>query len=1121
VLGARRLIAALANASVPVWFVTRQARRVLEEDGVDGLASTPLIGLARVANNEQGCRFFQIDLDDCAAPEAAALLAAHLTGPVDGEFEEAYRNGVRYVPRLEAAPPREWPPRTFPARRGRTMRPYRLEIDRPGVLEHLALHETEPRPLAAGDVEIDVRAGGLNFRDVMKALGSYPGHPADQRWLGDDVSGVVRRVGADVTDWRPGDEVAGVAPYAFQSLATADARLLFRKPASWSFAEAATVPTAFLTAHYALVHLARLQPGERVLIHAGAGGVGQAAIQIARRLQLEIFATAGSPAKRQRLLDDGADHVMDSRTLDFADEIRSLTGGAGVDAVLNSLAGEFVTKSLSVLAPFGRFLEIGKADVYRRSRFELHALRRNIAFFVIDLAEHLTQKHPVVVRLLDELARSFDAGDYRPLPLTTFPVDRAPDAFRHLAQARHVGKVVLTFDRPDVPIACSSDDAHRFRGDVTYLVTGGAGGVGLEVARWIAGHGGRYFALVSRSGPRDESAAAAIDALRGAGHVVHDFRADVAVTADVDRVLATIDAHLPPLGGVFHAAMVLDDALLGELDDDRMWRAMAPKVLGGWNLHAATRDRVTVEHFVCFSSVSTVIAAPGQANYNAGNVFLEALADYRRGQGLPAQTVSWGAIADAGYVARHPQTAAALATVGISAVRIEEALQVLQAIVVVDLPHVVAARVAWPEVLNLSPLAATANAYAAVRHQSSAGDRSGPLEARLRSTPPGEWPRRVEELIAGHVAAVLGTARARLDRAAPLNSLGLDSLMTLELINRLDRDIGVRVPIGNVSAGASVAELAKVVLRTMAPGQTRSAGEEPAGLKTGRSVNHLVLLRAAETDGAGEPPLFGFHPVGGGVSVYAPLAAQIAPAIPVYGVESRLLLGDAWEYADVDEMVTAYTGAVRRAHAGPYRLFGFSLGGYVAARVAEALERDGRTVDVVGVIDWDARPNLAPDAQRQALTRLAVAAYRYLQQDAGVLQTRSEGSLEPEMARLVDRVFDEQSGGDVFFSWAVERGLLLSTDLEGFARSYLARLEQHCRLLTRPLRRPRLQAPLYVWRASRGFGSPLASWEHTGQAGRELVIDGDHNALIRPAALERIASLLNDVFDRQATGKTR
>ena len=1127
VLQALPFIAALANTSVPVWFVTRQSRRVRNEDRVDGLASTPLIGLTRVANNEQGCRFFLIDLDDASTTDAAELLAAHLTLPADGELEQAYREGVRYVPRLEAVPPGEWPARTFPARRGRTTRPYRLEIDHPGVLEHLTLHETAPRPVGAGEVEIDVRAGGLNFRDVMKALGSHPGHPVDLRWLGDDVSGVVRRVGAGVTEWRPGDEVAGVAPYAFQSLATTDARLLFRKPASWSFAEAATVPTAFLTAHFALVHLARLQPGERVLIHAGAGGVGQAAIQIARRLQLEIFATAGSPEKRHRLLDAGAQHVMDSRTLDFADEIMKSTGGRGVDAVLNSLAGEFIAKSLSVLAPFGRFLEIGKVDIYRRSRLELHALRQNIALFVIDLAQHLTLKHPVVVELLADLARSFDAGAYRPLPLTTFPVERAADAFRHMAQARHVGKVVLTFDRPDVPIACSSDGTRRFRDDVTYLITGGAGGVGLEVARWIASHGGRHLALVSRSGPRDAAAAAQIEALRGAGSLVRDIRADVADAGDVARALAEIDAHLPPLGGVFHAAMVLDDALIGELDDERMWRAMAPKVLGGWNLHAATRGRDTVEHFVCFSSFSTVVAAPRQANYNAGNVFLEALAEYRRAQGLPAQTISWGAIDDAGYVWRNPKTAATLAALGLSAFRIDDALQALNDIVAADLPHLVAARVAWPQVLKLSPLVATANTYASVARQSSGAERTGPLDARLRSTPPDEWPRLVEDCIAGHVAAIFATPPARIDRATPLNNLGLDSLMTLELVNRLDRDIGLRIPIASVSAGASIVELAAVVLRSMAPAPAGAASPSPAESATpsapaGRGLSdparHLVTLRAATA--SSEPPLFGFHPVGGGVSVYAPLVAHLATAIPVYGVESGLLMGAPQEYADVDAMVMAYAEAVRRTHPGPYRLFGFSLGGYVAARVGEVFEQEGRPVELVGIIDFDARQGAAPETQRQSLTRLAVAAYLFLQQELGLLRARSAESLQEEIAQLVDRVFDEQSGGEVFFSWAVQRGLMMSPDLEGFARSYLARLEQHCRLLTRPMRLPRLRAPLYVWRASHGFGSPLASWDHRGDVGREFVIDGDHNALIRPAALELIASTLNDVLEpHHATGK--
>ena len=365
------------------------------------------MGLLRVANNELSqCRLTMVDFDAVPPEELSAdLLHEVIAG--DGESEVVYRGGRRSALRLHRVRAEDLPVRTRNAvGPDGSLVPYRLETNKPGILTNLTLNETRRREPGPGEIEIRVRAGGVNFRDVMKALGTYPGNPLDVLWFGDDIAGVVERVGADVRHLAPGDEVAGMAPYAFRAFVTVDARMVFRKPRHLSFEQAATVPTVFLTAHYALQHLARMQPGEKVLIHAGAGGVGQAAIQVARRLGLEIFATAGSEDKRRLLQELGAHHVMNSRTLEFADQIQEITGGRGVDAVLNSLAGDFIPKSMSVLAPFGRFLEIGKIDIYKNSKIGLEPLRNNISYFVIDLAQHLIYKPDYVAQLFVRVGRA-------------------------------------------------------------------------------------------------------------------------------------------------------------------------------------------------------------------------------------------------------------------------------------------------------------------------------------------------------------------------------------------------------------------------------------------------------------------------------------------------------------------------------------------------------------------------------------------------------------------------------------------------------------------------------------------------------------------------------------------
>jgi NADPH:quinone reductase-like Zn-dependent oxidoreductase/thioesterase domain-containing protein/acyl carrier protein len=1117
VLSAFRVVRALFDRPPRTWFVTRQVHRVVDGDRAEGLAAAPLVGLTRVANNETQCVFSLVDLGACSAEEAAEHLLAEITTAPDGERETAYRDGVRYALRLRRTTADQWPSRRFPARRDGTVTPYHLQIDRPGVLTDLALRETERRAPGPEEIEVRVMAGGLNFRDVMKALGTHPGSRLDQRRLGDDFAGTVERVGESVRAFRVGDRVAGIAPSAFSAYAVTHFQTAFKTPPGISFAEAATIPTVFLTAHYALAHLARMHAGERILVHAAAGGVGQAAIQVGRHLGLEIFATAGTPEKRRLLRDMGVRHVMSSRTLDFADEVMDATGGRGVDAVLNSLAGDFIGKSLSVLAPFGRFLEIGKVDVYRNAKIGLEGLRNNISYFVIDLAQHMRVRPALVADMLLELGERFAAGDYRPLPYTAFPVTEAADAFRFMAQAKHFGKNVLRFDVDPIPIGFDTDDARRFRRDATYLITGGSSGFGLEVARWMARHGAGHLVLMSRNGPRDASARRDIEALRAAGTTVVDARGDVTRAEDVRAVVERIRAESPPLRGVIHAAMVLDDEALSALDETRFLRVLEPKMLGAFNLHLATSS-CPLEHFVCFSSFSAVAGAPRQSAYNAGNAFLDTLAHHRQAMGLPALTIDWGGISGAGFIERNQKTAEYLEKLGYRPLPIEEALDILGRLLVRDAAQVVAARTEWHALSALSTLVGSSPTYAAVARARNPEGR-GSVSARLRAARSDERGRLVEDFIVDQVAAVFGIADGTLDREVPLTALGLDSLMTVELINRVEREVGLRIPMGTLLSGPNVAELATAVLRLLAPtleavgddGPEAAANVDTRAAAPAAAAGHVVPLR---TSGRG-PALIAFHPVGGGVGIYATLARHLPDGVAVYGVESRLMRGAEREFGDLDAMVEAYVGAVREATGPPYRLFGFSLGGYLAARVAETLEGDGEPVDLVGVVEWDARPRLTLRARRDALLRVSMAAYRFLADDMGAVRPLSQTRLRTDLEPLVDRVV---AGGspraDLFHKWAVDNDLLVSDALRHWARRYLTGFGQHCAMLARARPRPGFRAPLVVWRARGGFGSALESWRHA--AAVEHVIDGDHFAFFRPPGVLTLAAQLGELLGPRA-----
>ncbi|HEV7279867.1 MAG TPA: amino acid adenylation domain-containing protein [Pirellulaceae bacterium] len=816
---AHAAVAASGQAPPRMMLVTSDVHEIVDGDDCSGVAASPIVGFARAANNEHPeYRWTTIDLDSTSDPESSAdALLAELTAD-DAELETGWRSGKRYVHRLEPARPDDLPVRmTEAALPNGSVRPYRLETSRPGVLTNLSLRQTHRPDPAPDQIEVRVQAGGINFRDVMKALAIYPGAPIDRLWFGDDFSGIVERVGSNVREYSPGDQVAGMAPYCFRSYALVDRRMAFPKPGFLTHPAAATLPTVFLTAHYALVEVARMQPGEKVLIHAGTGGVGQAAIQVAKRLGLEIFATAGTPEKRRMLKEMGVAHAMDSRTLAFADEIMEITSGQGVDAVLNSLAGDFVPKSLSVLAPFGRFLEIGKVDVYNDTKIGLESLKNNVSYFVIDLAQYLEKKPETVARMFAELAERFAAEDYRPLSHTTFPVTEVVEAFRFMAQGKHVGKNVLSFDEPDVRIGPDSDPKRLYRSDATYLVTGGAGGFGLETALDLTRHGARHVALMSRSGPRDEESLARIEAMRAEGVQVLDLRADVTDESQVREAIERVSREMSPLAGVIHGAMTLDDDFLVALDESRFNKVLDPKMLGAWNLHQATLH-LPLELFVCYSSFSGVTGAARQANYDAGNVFLDMLVRHRRKLGLPGLSVNWGALGEAGFVARNRKTAEYLDKVGLKPLTNDEALAALRRLVASDVAQTTAARVDWQSLGRLSPFVRSP-IFSAMASADGAAE-GGAIRGRALAAAPENRESLIEQFLAEEVAGVFGLEPAKLDRTAPLTGMGLDSLMAVELINRVETALGMSVPMASVLGGPSVAQLAK----TLAPLLVASAG---------------------------------------------------------------------------------------------------------------------------------------------------------------------------------------------------------------------------------------------------------------------------------------------------------
>jgi len=781
------------------------------EQGVAKLASAPMLGFLRtVAGEGIGVAWRAVLLEGGEPGETVSALLGEL-GLEDSEGETAYFEGRRHRRRLQRFKLAEVPPRTRALRRSEVAsRSCRIENERPGWLEGLSLNECSRREPGPGEIEVEVACAGVNFRDLMKALAIYPGEAADSARFGDDFAGTVLSVGSGVSEFKPGDEVFGLGEHCFRSHLVADRLTVFPKPSGISSSEAATLPTVFLTAHHALCRLARLRAGESVLIHAAAGGVGLAAIQVARSLGLEIYATAGTEEKREALREMGIELVMDSRNWRFAEEILERRGGRGVDAVLNSLAGEFIPKSLSVLAPFGRFIEIGKVDIYAKRQIGLYSLRRNIAYFVVDMAEVFAEKPPGTEELVREVGGAFSDGSYRPLRHRVFRADAIQEAFRFMAQGRHFGKLVLDFQVEGLELGATTEKGRLFSPGRTYLVAGGAGGFGLEVAKWLAENGARHLALLSRSGPGEPGAAEAIARLESDGVRVADLRVDVADGGALREAVRGLECEMPPAGGVVHAAMVLEDRFVPELDEESFHRALDPKMLGAWNLHEATLHR-DLEFFAGFSSFASVVGSARQANYNAGNTFLDELVRYRRTLGLPGLSINWGALSGAGYAERNRKTLDYLELAGVRALTVAEALGALEALLRRPLAQAMAARVDWQALTRIAPAVARNRLFSSV---AASGGREGGtfLLPLLLAAAPDQQREMVEEFLAVQIAAVLGSEADSIDRDTPVTGLGLDSLMTVELLNRIEGELRVNFPIGSILSGPSISDLAVTLL---------------------------------------------------------------------------------------------------------------------------------------------------------------------------------------------------------------------------------------------------------------------------------------------------------------------
>ena len=773
-------------------------------------------------------------------------------GPGEGleSCEIAVRGGRVFRPRLERVETKAIAPEERV-----------LEIGTPGLLETLREVSWSASDPGAGEVQIAVAAHGLNFRDVLTAMGAYQGASAP---FGAECAGVVVKaaVGAGIA---VGTAVVAFAPGSLRSVTNVAAPFVIAKPQGMSFAEAATVPVAFLTAHYGFSRLAELAAGQTVLVHSAAGGLGQAAVQLARRAGAIVIATAGTAEKRELLKAQGVEHVFDSRSDAFADDVLRVTDGRGVDVVLNSLSGEKIAAGFKALSRGGAFLEVGKRDIW--SVEQVAVARPDARYWAFDLGEVALADPTLIQTMLREIFDGIESGELRPLPLQVFPIDEVARAFRQMAGGKHVGKLVLT----RVARGLAPEEWRAALRDGSVLITGGTGALGLATARWLLAQDAKKVVLVSRGGS-DEAAQLVVES---GGRVVVE-RVDVADREQLAAVLKRVRGD-GPLRVVIHAAGEVDDRLLADHSAESFERGLLTKVEGARLLAELTaRDELAAT--IYYSSIAALLGSAGQASYAAANAYMDGMAEQRSGRGLRTLSVNWGAWAEGGMVAGLSAAATArMARQGVKPMASAAALEALGEAVFAGGSRAVIGDADWDVLRQQFPQGSAARGFfdgflpvgaekIQVEVKTGAGNGDAEEIAAISVAARTERLPRMESYVRGAARKVLGLSPGRpMPADLPLQELGLDSLMALELRNVLAQALGRPLsatllfdyPTIRVLAGYLLALVAeKQVLRSAQDDKVVGVEKEKVGVTmeaelAAMSDAEAEELLLAELDGKG------------------------------------------------------------------------------------------------------------------------------------------------------------------------------------------------------------------------------------------------------------------------------
>jgi len=793
------------------------------------LDDAPLIGMVRVFRNETPeVETKCIDLSAIPSGDELTAFLREIVSPAIGaqESEVAFRGSGRYVRVLNPVIKESLEKRLTTELKAKGGK-YRAELTSPGIIENLKYRQHVIPSIGTDEVEIDVIATGVNYKDVVNVMGVLAKEAVTGGLAGDhlglEVAGTIRKCGANVSDFTVGDEVIARVSDGYSGKVVANQQYVFTKPDRLSMCEAATIPVVFLTAHYALNHLASLEEGEVVLIHSGSGGVGGAAIQLAKSKNAKIIATAGTEEKRDYLRSLGIEYVFDSRSLAFYTQIMEVTGNRGVDVVLNSLTGEALVQSIKCLAPFGRFVEIGKHDIYENSKINMERLGENISYFVVDVDRLATQKPKLHQKLMREVVEYFNSQELSPLNLTVYEPSQIHKALRELSRGDTIGKVVI--DNEEASIRALPASHLVCESNSSYLITGGTSGFGLELANFLVSRGARRLVLVSRSGVKSDKDAMCVEKMRGQGVEVIVEKLDISKYEVVNELVGHINNSEYPLRGIIHAAGVLSDASIANMDEANFAKVFSPKALGAWNFHRATiAHDIELDMFVMLSSISSVLGLYGQVNYAAANYFLDTLATFRQAQGSKGISANLGVLGEYAGMSRLTDDSRhvmeLLTSHGMPPIALNDILQKLELAIVQNVDGRMMANFDWKRFVNAYPeVGADSRFEESIKSSLSANSNklSTGFVGTLLGLEIDEQSSYLATNLAKAIGEILDVSSDKINVNKSLSKLSLDSMSLNHFRNWILRNLDINYPIMKLIKGPSLMELSDDLILQIRP----------------------------------------------------------------------------------------------------------------------------------------------------------------------------------------------------------------------------------------------------------------------------------------------------------------